>query len=301
MGRPFPKDPAAGLGESVGEDRGALLSGVRRIDIAPGYTIGGGEPLLFFAGPCVIESRAHSLRMAAMLKTIGEETGARIVFKSSFDKANRSSKDSFRGPGLEEGLDILAQVKATTGLPVLSDIHEPDQAEAAAKVLDVLQVPAFLSRQTDLLTAAAGTGKPINVKKGQFLAPDDMAHVIEKLRADGNENIMLCERGTSFGYHNLVVDMRALPMMSALGFPVVYDVTHSLQLPGSGKETGGLKQYAAPLARAAAATGFVDGFFMEVHDNPDAALSDSSTQLDVRDVPNLLRSILAIGRTVREN
>jgi 2-dehydro-3-deoxyphosphooctonate aldolase (KDO 8-P synthase) len=301
VGRPFPKEPAAGLGESFGENRGALLSGVRRIDIAPGYTIGGGEPLLFFAGPCVIESRAHSLRMAAMLKTIGEETDARIVFKSSFDKANRSSKDSFRGPGLEEGLDILAEVKATTGLPVLSDIHEPDQAEAAAKVLDVLQVPAFLSRQTDLLTAAAGTGKPINVKKGQFLAPDDMAHVIEKLRADGNENIMLCERGTSFGYHNLVVDMRALPMMSALGFPVVYDVTHSLQLPGSGKETGGLKQYAAPLARAAAATGFVDGFFMEVHDNPDAALSDRSTQLDVRDVPNLLRSILAIGRMVRED
>jgi 2-dehydro-3-deoxyphosphooctonate aldolase (KDO 8-P synthase) len=301
VGRPFPKGPAARPRESVGENRGALLSGVRRIDIAPGYAIGGGEPLLFFAGPCVIESRAHSLRMASMLKTIGEETGARIVFKSSFDKANRSSKDSFRGPGLEEGLDILAQVKATTGLPVLSDIHEPDQAEAAAKVLDVLQVPAFLSRQTDLLTAAAGTGKPINVKKGQFLAPDDMAHVIEKLRADGNEKIMLCERGTSFGYHNLVVDMRALPMMSALGFPVVYDVTHSLQLPGSGKETGGLKQYAAPLARAAAATGFVDGFFMEVHDNPDAALSDRSTQLDVRDVPNLLRSILAIGKMVRED
>jgi 2-dehydro-3-deoxyphosphooctonate aldolase (KDO 8-P synthase) len=266
----------------------------RKVAIFPGYSIGGGEPPLFFAGPCVIESRAHSLRVAGRLKEIGEATGARIVFKSSFDKANRSSKDSFRGPGLEEGLDILAEVKARTGLPVISDIHDAGQAAAAAKVLDVLQIPAFLSRQTDLLAAAAQTGKPINVKKGQFLAPDDMVHVIEKIRAAGNENILLCERGTSFGYHNLVVDMRALPMMSALGFPIVYDVTHSLQLPGAGKETGGLKQYAPPLARAAAATGFVDGFFLEVHDNPAQALSDRSTQLDLADVPALLRSILAV-------
>ncbi len=267
---------------------------VRAVTIAPGYAIGGGLPPLFFAGPCVIESREHSLLMAKRLQEIAKATGAHIVFKSSFDKANRSSKDSFRGPGLKEGLDILAEVKAKTGLPVLSDIHEPAQAEEAARVLDVLQIPAFLSRQTDLVVAAAKTGKPLNIKKGQFLAPDDMGNVVEKCRAAGNENILLCERGSAFGYHNLVVDMRSFPMMRAFGFPIVYDVTHSLQLPGGGRETGGLKQYAAALARAAAATGCVDGFFLEVHDDPDAALSDRSTQLDVRIVPELIRSILSI-------
>jgi 2-dehydro-3-deoxyphosphooctonate aldolase (KDO 8-P synthase) len=233
--------------------------------------------------------------MAARIQTIAAETGARIVFKSSYDKANRSSKDSFRGPGLEEGLDILAAVKAKTGLPVISDVHEPEQAEKAARVLDVLQIPAFLARQTDLVTAVAATGKPINIKKGQFMAPDDMSHVIEKCRAAGNENVMLCERGASFGYHNLVVDMRSFPMMRALGYPVIYDVTHSLQLPGGGRETGGLKQYAPVLARAAAATGCVDGFFLEVHDQPDRALSDKSTQLDVAEVAALLRSLLALS------
>jgi 2-dehydro-3-deoxyphosphooctonate aldolase (KDO 8-P synthase) len=237
--------------------------------------------------------------MAERLKAIGEETGARIVFKSSFDKANRSSNDSFRGPGLQLGLEILADVKAKTGLPVLSDVHEPEQAEPAAEVLDVLQVPAFLARQTDLVHAVARTGKPVNVKKGQFMAPDDMAHVVEKCRAAGNERILLCERGASFGYHNLVVDMRSFPMMRALGYPVVYDVTHSLQLPGSGKETGGLKQYAPALARAAAATGSVDGFFLEVHDDPDHALSDRSTQLDVELLPELLRSLLRISGEAR--
>jgi len=272
----------------------------RTVSIAPGYEIGGGKAPLFFAGPCVIESRAHSLKMAARLKVIGEETRARIVFKSSFDKANRSSKDSFRGPGLEEGLDILAEVKSQTGLPVISDIHEPDQASVAARVLDVLQIPALLSRQTDLLVAAAETGKPINVKKGQFLAPDDLGNVVEKIRAAGNEKILLCERGASFGYHDLVVDMRSFLMMRSLGLPIVYDVTHSLQLPGGGKETGGLKQYAAPLARAAAATGSVDGFFLEVHDSPDEALSDRATQLDVEIVPKLIHSILQIRAIVRE-
>ena len=233
--------------------------------------------------------------MAHRLRAIAEETGARIVFKSSFDKANRSSKDSFRGPGLEKGLEILAEVKAQTGLPVLSDIHEPAQAGIAARVLDVLQIPAFLCRQTDLLLAAAATGKPINVKKGQFMAPDDMGQVVEKCRAAGNDRILLCERGTSFGYHNLVVDMRSFPLLAAFGCPVVYDVTHSLQLPGGGKETGGLKQYAPVLARAAAATGCVDGFFLEVHDDPENALSDRSTQLDVRGVPALLRSLLSLS------
>jgi 2-dehydro-3-deoxyphosphooctonate aldolase (KDO 8-P synthase) len=273
----------------------------RKVAIAQGFAIGGGEAPLFFAGPCVIESREHSLRVAGRLKAIAEETGARIVFKSSFDKANRSSRESFRGPGLTEGLDILAEVKAKTGLPLLSDIHEPAQAETAAKVLDVLQIPAFLSRQTDLLVAAARTGKPINVKKGQFLAPEDMGLVVEKIRAAGNERILLCERGATFGYHNLVVDMRAFPILKNLGFPVVYDVTHSLQLPGAGKETGGLKQFAPPLARAAAATGFVDGFFLEVHDRPDEALSDRSTQLDVNSVAALVRSLLAVSALVRNN
>ena len=239
--------------------------------------------------------------MGKRLAAIAEETGARIVYKSSYDKANRSSKDSFRGPAIVEGLSILAEVKAKTGLPVLSDIHEPGQAEAAAKVLDVLQIPAFLCRQTDLLVAAARTGKPLNIKKGQFLAPDDMGNVVEKCRAAGNERLLLCERGTSFGYHNLVVDMRAFPIMRALGYPVIYDVTHSLQLPGGGRETGGLKQYAPVLARAAAATGCVDGFFLEVHDDPDRALSDRSTQLDVRTLPDVIRSLTAIAALTRHS
>ncbi len=236
--------------------------------------------------------------MAERLGEIAEQTGARIVFKSSFDKANRSARDSFRGPGLEKGLAILAEVKAKTGLPVISDIHEAAQAPTAAEVLDVLQIPAFLCRQTDLIVAAAKTGKPVNVKKGQFMAPEDMGHVVEKCLAAGNEKVLLCERGASFGYHNLVVDMRSFPILRELGRPVIYDVTHSLQLPGAGRETGGLKQYAPVLARAAAATGCVDGFFLEVHDDPDRALSDRSTQLDVKSVPALIRSLLAIWELV---
>lgn len=260
---------------------------------------GGGAPPVFFAGPCVIESREHSLRMAERLKKIADETGAQLVFKSSYDKANRSSRDSFRGPGLEEGLSILADVKAKIGLPLLSDVHEPAQAPVAAEVLDVLQVPAFLVRQTDLVGAIARTGKPINVKKGQFMAPDDMGNVVEKIRAEGNEKILLCERGASFGYHNLVVDMRSFPILAAFGYPVVYDATHSLQLPGGGRETGGVKQYAPYLARAAAATGCVDGFFMEVHDDPEHALSDRTTQLDVKTIPMLIRSLLEFTAAAR--
>ena len=272
---------------------------MRPVSIAGGWAIGDGEPPVFFAGPCVIESREHALAMGRRLQAVAATTGARLVYKSSFDKANRSSRDSFRGPGLERGLEILDEVKRETGLPLLSDIHEPAQAAPAAEVLDVLQIPAFLSRQTDLIVAAARTGKPVNVKKGQFLAPDDMAQVVEKCRAEGNENILLCERGTSFGYHNLVVDMRSLPMLRALGYPVVSDATHSLQLPGGGRETGGLKQYAPALARAAAATGAVDGFFLEVHDDPDNALSDRSTQLDVAMVPELIAALLRITALVR--
>jgi 2-dehydro-3-deoxyphosphooctonate aldolase (KDO 8-P synthase) len=271
------------------------LQEARKVSVAPGYEIGGGAPPLFFAGPCVIESRTHAVAMGRRLAEIAEQTGARIVYKSSYDKANRSSRDSFRGPGLAEGLDILAEVKALTGLPLLSDVHEAGQVEAAARVLDVLQIPAFLSRQTDLLAAAARTGRPLNIKKGQFLAPDDMDKVVEKCRAAGNEKLMLCERGTSFGYHDLVVDMRSFAIMGRLGFPIVYDATHSLQLPGGGKETGGLKQYAPVLARAAAATGCVDGFFLEVHDDPDRALSDASTQLDIEALPELIRSLTAIA------
>lgn len=239
--------------------------------------------------------------MGRRLADIAKETKAKIVYKSSYDKANRSSLDSFRGPGLAEGLDILAEVKRVTGLPLLSDVHASDQAERAARVLDVLQIPAFLSRQTDLIVAAARTGKAINIKKGQFLAPDDMDKVVEKCRAAGNEKLMLCERGVSFGYHDLVVDMRSFPIMRRLGYPIVYDATHSLQLPGGGKETGGLKQYAPVLARAAAATGCVDGFFLEVHDDPDHALSDASTQLDVRTLPDLIRSLTAIAALARNS
>jgi len=237
--------------------------------------------------------------MGEKIRRAAQETGAKILYKSSFDKANRSSLESFRGPGLEEGLDILAEVKAKTGLPILSDIHEPSQADKAAKVLDVLQVPAFLSRQTDLLAAAGKTGRPVNVKKGQFLAPDDMGRVVEKIRATGNHRILLCERGSSFGYHNLVVDMRGFALMREFGCPIVYDVTHSMQLPGGGRETGGLKQYAPGLARAAAATGWVDGFFLETHDDPDRALSDASTQLDVAELPALIRRVLAIFDAAR--
>jgi 2-dehydro-3-deoxyphosphooctonate aldolase (KDO 8-P synthase) len=271
----------------------------RPVSIRQGLEIGPGKPPLFFAGPCVIESRKHALAMARKIKAVAEQTGASIVYKSSFDKANRSSIESFRGPGFVEGLDILAEVKAKTGLAVISDIHEAAQAEEAAKVLDVLQIPAFLCRQTDLLVAAAQTGKPINIKKGQFVAPADMRHAIEKCRSAGNRRIMLCERGSTFGYNNLVVDFRAFPMMASFGVPVVYDVTHSMQLPGGGRETGGVKQYAPTLARAAAATGFVHGFFLEIHDNPENAKSDASTQLDVKLLPGLIREILAISKLAR--
>jgi 2-dehydro-3-deoxyphosphooctonate aldolase (KDO 8-P synthase) len=232
--------------------------------------------------------------MGRRIAGVRDETGPRLVFKSSYDKANRSSGSSFRGPGLERGLEILAEVRRETGLPLLSDVHEPAQADRAAAVLDVLQIPAFLCRQTDLILAAARTGKPVNVKKGQFMAPDDMGRVADKCRAAGNDRVLLCERGASFGYHDLVVDMRGFPILRAFGCPVVYDVTHSMQLPGGGVQTGGVKQYAPVLARAAAATGFVDGFFLEVHDDPDRALSDASTQLDVRTLAGLIRSLTAV-------
>jgi 2-dehydro-3-deoxyphosphooctonate aldolase (KDO 8-P synthase) len=270
--------------------------------ITPHLSVGDGCPPVFFAGPCVIESRAHALRMAKAIRQVFSDSGAgdRLVFKSSFDKANRSAGGSFRGPGLERGLSILSEVKEKTGLPVLTDVHEPEQCAIAAEVADVLQIPAFLCRQTDLIVAAAETGRALNVKKGQFLAPDDTKQIVDKCRAAGNRNLMLCERGTTFGYHNLIVDFRALPMMRALGVPVIYDATHSLQLPGGlGTETGGCREFAPALARAAAAVG-ADGYFFEVHDDPAHAKSDRATQLPLASLPKFLSDLLKFDALRRE-
>jgi 2-dehydro-3-deoxyphosphooctonate aldolase (KDO 8-P synthase) len=237
---------------------------------------GPGQPLGFMLGPCVIESADHAVNIGLEIAAIARRTGYPVVFKASFDKANRTSITSYRGPGLDEGLRILAEVKSRTGLPIITDIHEPSQAEPAAEVADVLQIPAFLCRQTDLLVAAARTGRTVNVKKGQFLAPRDMRYVVAKLAESGNSRILLTERGTSFGYNNLVVDMRGLPMLREFGFPVVFDVTHSLQLPGAGDGvTAGLAEYIDPLSQAGVAAG-VDGVFMEVHENPPQAKSDAA-------------------------
>src|SRR5437016_565460 len=270
----------------------------RSIRITDDIAFGGENPPLFIAGPCVIESREHALGMARTLRKMRDELGINLVFKSSFDKANRSSIESFRGPGLEEGLDILREVKEETGLPLLSDIHEWQQAEAAAKVLDVLQIPAFLCRQTDLVAAAARTGKAVAVKKGQFLSPEEAKNIIDKGHEAGNDKVFITERGSSFGYQNLVVDMRSFPIVRGFGAPMVYDITHSMQKPGGeGKQTGGTPQFARPLARAAAAAG-ADGFFMEVHDNPPAALSDRTTQIRPDDARSIIEDVLAIRRAL---
>jgi len=270
--------------------------------ITPDLSAGDRCRPVFFAGPCVIESRAHALKMAKEIKKVFSELGAadRLVFKSSFDKANRSAGASFRGVGIDKGLSILSEVKERLDLPIVTDVHEPEQCAAAAEVADVLQIPAFLCRQTDLIVAAAGTGRALNVKKGQFLAPDDAKQIVDKCRAAGNGNVMLCERGTTFGYHNLVVDFRSLPMMRALGVPVVYDATHSLQLPGGlGTETGGAREYAPALARAAAAVG-ADGYFFEVHDDPAHAKSDRATQLPLSLLPKFLSDLLKFDALRRE-
>lgn len=272
----------------------------RTIQITRDISLGGDGPLLFIAGPCVIETREHALQMGEALRKLRDELGIQLVFKSSFDKANRTSISSFRGPGLEEGLRVLQDVKDATGLPLLSDIHEPGQAAPAAEVLDILQIPAFLCRQTDMIEAAARTGKAVGVKKGQFLSPEETKNILEKGSEAGNESLFLMERGTTFGYQNLVVDMRSFPIMRAFGAPVVYDITHSMQRPGGeGKSTGGTRQFARPLARAAAAAG-VDGFFLEVHDNPDAAMSDKTTQLDIPTARRTIREILAIRSALVE-
>jgi 2-dehydro-3-deoxyphosphooctonate aldolase (KDO 8-P synthase) len=268
----------------------------RTIAITPDLAFGGDQRPLFIAGPCVIESLEHVLRMARTLLKLRDELKINLVFKSSFDKANRSSVESFRGPGLEKGMEILRAVKEETGLPLLSDIHEPWQAEAAAGVLDILQIPAFLCRQTDLVAAAARTGKALGVKKGQFLSPEETKNILDKGAEVGNEKVFITERGSSFGYQNLVVDMRSFPIVRGFGAPVVYDITHSMQKPGGeGKQTGGTPQFARPLARAAAAAG-ADGFFMEVHDNPPAALSDRTTQI----LPDAARAIIEDVLRIRE-
>lgn len=261
----------------------------------------GGGKLSFLLGPCVVESASHALFMAQEIKDICGRVGVDVVYKSSFDKANRSSIESFRGDGLEFGLSILAQVKDEVGLPVITDIHEPWQAEKVAEVADILQIPAFLCRQTDLLVAAAKTGKAVNVKKGQFLSPWDAKNIVEKLQAAGCERILLTERGASFGYNNLVVDFRSFPVMRSFGVPVVFDVTHSLQLPGGlGKATGGQSEYIENFARAGVACG-VDAVFMEVHDNPAKAPSDGPNQLPLERLEKLLTKLKAIHELVSEN
>ncbi len=270
----------------------------RAIRITDDIAFGGDNPPLFIAGPCVIESREHVLAMARTLRALRDELKINLVFKSSFDKANRTSIESFRGPGLQKGLELLREVKEETGLPILSDIHEWQQAAPAAEVLDVIQIPAFLCRQTDIIAAAARTGKAVNVKKGQFLSPEETKNILDKGAEVGNERVFITERGASFGYQNLVVDMRAFPLIRGFGAPVVYDITHSMQRPGGeGKQTGGTPQFARPLARAAAAAG-ADGFFMEVHDNPPAALSDRTTQLRPEAARRIIEDVLAIRAAV---
>ena len=263
-------------------------------------SVGGGAPLAFILGPCVVESASQTLEMAASIRDIAARCGVPVVFKASFDKANRTSVASFRGPGLRDGLRVLADVRASTGLPVLTDIHEPDQAARAADVVDVLQIPAFLSRQTDLLVAAAKTGKPVNIKKGQFLSPSDMRHAIAKVTDAGNDSVLVTERGVSFGYNDLVVDMRALPMLRELGYPVVFDVTHSLQLPGAGNGvTTGLAQYIEPLAAAGVAAG-VDAIFMEVHPEPSRAKSDAANALRLDLLEPLILKLKRIDAAAHE-
>jgi len=269
------------------------VTGPARVDIG-GVSIGGGGPLVLIAGPCVIESEAHAVETALEVREIARRAGVPFIFKASYDKANRTSGSSFRGPGLKEGVRVLGRVRDTASVPVLTDIHDVSQATPAAEVADVLQIPAFLSRQTDLIEAAARTGRAVNVKKGQFLAPLDMRHAIAKITATGNKKVIVTERGYSFGYNNLVVDMRAFPILRSLGYPVVYDVTHSLQLPGGGEGvTAGQAEFIEPMARAGVGAG-VDGVFMEVHQDPSKAKSDAQNALKLDLLPELLDKLVQI-------
>ena len=265
----------------------------------PPFHAGKGKPLFFILGPCVIESRRHTLYMAEMLTKMANELSIPFVFKASFDKANRTSIHGFRGPGLEEGLAILREVRETFHMPVLTDIHDSGQAKTVAEIVDILQIPAFLSRQTDLLAAAAETGKVVNIKKGQFLAPWDMKEAINKCFESGNQQVMLTERGSCFGYNNLVADMRAIPEMQKLDVPVVFDATHSAQLPGGrGHETGGMREYVPTLAKSAVAAG-ADGIFMEIHHDPEHALSDSATQWPLDKTFELISELKILASIIR--
>ena len=273
------------------------MAKIRKVEVDKGVAFGTGE-LVFIAGPCVIESRRMALELGKKLSGIARRLGVKYVFKASFDKANRTSVNSFRGPGIDEGLDILAEVRDTCAVPVLTDVHEPWQCQRVAQVCDILQIPAFLARQTDLVVAAGETGAVVNVKKGQFMAPEDMAQVVAKIESTGNRRIVLCERGSSFGYRNLVADMRSLPIMRESGWPVVFDATHSVQRPGGlGIGSGGAGKYAPVLARAAVAAG-VDGVFMETHMNPRLAKSDAANAIAFREVESLWRTLLAVHRAV---
>jgi 2-dehydro-3-deoxyphosphooctonate aldolase (KDO 8-P synthase) len=260
----------------------------------------GGPELFLIAGPCLVESESHALKMAEAIRAITDRVGVPYIFKSSYDKANRTSIDAHRGLGIEEALKILGRVRNEAGVAILTDVHATDQVQAAAEVADVLQIPAFLSRQTDLIVEAARSGRAVNIKKGQFLAPGDMKHAIEKATSQSNERVMITERGTSFGYNNLVVDFRGIPIMREFGYPVVHDVTHSLQRPGGlGSASGGDSQFIEYLARAGVACG-VDGVFMEVHDNPEAALSDGPNSLPLARLEPLLEKLKAIHELVRD-
>jgi 2-dehydro-3-deoxyphosphooctonate aldolase (KDO 8-P synthase) len=261
-------------------------------------TMGGGSPLCVIAGPCVIESAQHALGLASRLAAISREQGVPLIFKASYDKANRTSVGSYRGPGLQEGLRILGEIRKATGLPVLTDVHEPGQVGPAAEVCDVLQIPAFLSRQTDLLVEAGRSGRAVNIKKGQFLSPWDVRHAAEKVTSTGNPRVILTERGASFGYRNLVSDMRSIPLMRQTGCPVVFDATHSVQMPGgAGTTSGGDRRFVPFLARAAVAAG-CDGVFMEVHPDPSKAKSDGPNQVPLRAVAELLKSLVAVRAAV---
>lgn len=271
----------------------------RRVEIG-GVSVGGGAPLAVIAGPCVIESRDSALRHAERLGRLARARGLGLVFKSSYDKANRTSVESFRGLGREEGLAVLAEVRRSTGLPVLTDVHERGDVAAVAEVVDVLQTPAFLCRQTDFVQAVAAAGKPVNLKKGQFLSPWEMRHVVEKARATGNENVLVTERGASFGYRNLVSDMRSLVVLAEIGCPVVFDATHSVQLPGAaGGASGGQREFVPALARAAVAVG-VDAVFLEVHEDPARALSDGATSWPLDALGPLLETLLALDAVRRD-
>jgi len=277
-----------------------MITVAKEIKISDKVAIGGRRPLFLIGGPCVLESRDHALRLAEEIGAICQELGVPFVFKSSFDKANRSSIDSFRGPGLEEGLRILDEIKHEFSLPVLSDVHETAQIRRAAEVLDIIQIPALLCRQTDLITEAADTGKPLNIKKGQFMSPGEVENIVKKAASRGNHNLLLTERGTVFGYHNLVFDVRSIPLLKALGYPVIIDASHTVQRPGGqGTSSGGEAEFIATIARAGISAG-CDGIFCEIHDHPEKALSDGYNSFNINGLRSFLSALLKLKKTIDE-